>query len=69
MGTAFRTFIAALGLTAVAACGDNLPEQTVLGAGAGAGAAIVLSGGLAAGALLGAAGNVAYCNSNPGRCR
>lgn len=57
------------GLFTVTACGQNLPEQSVLGAGAGAGVALVLSGGLAAGALVGAAGNVAYCKTNPGRCR
>ena len=60
--------IATLTLFALAACGQNLPEQSVLGAGAGVGAAVVLSGGVAAGALVGAAGNVAYCKTYPDRC-
>ena len=61
---------AALGLVALvlAACGDTFAEQSLLGAGAGAGAAALLDGNIAAGALVGAAGNVAYCNQYPERC-
>jgi len=69
MRSTFTGIIAIFSLGAVVACGQNLPEQSVLGAGAGVGAALVLSGGLAAGALVGAAGNVAYCKANPGKCR
>lgn len=60
---------AIVGLAALAGCGESLPEQALLGAGAGAGTAAVLSGSVATGALVGAAGNVAYCKAYPGRCR
>ncbi len=52
----------------LSACGDTLAEQGVLGAGAGAAAAVALDGNLAAGALVGAAANVAYCKQYPTRC-
>lgn len=52
----------------VAACGDTLGEQALFGAGAGAGTAAVLDGDLLAGAAIGAAGNVLYCQENPGKC-
>ena len=56
-------------LLTLAACGDDLSEQAILGAGAGAGTAAVLNGDLITGAALGAAGNVAYCRQYPGRCQ
>ncbi|MBU3258624.1 hypothetical protein [Roseovarius sp. PS-C2] len=65
----FITLLAGAGLLGLAACGDTLPEQALLGAGAGAGTAAVLNGSIGAGALVGAAGNVAYCKAYPGRCR
>ncbi|MRU14273.1 hypothetical protein FDP25_02405 [Roseovarius sp. A21] len=52
----------------LAACGDSVPEQALFGAGAGVGTAAVLDGSLAAGAVVGAAGNVAYCQAYPDRC-
>lgn len=52
----------------LAACGDTLGEQALGGAAVGAGAAAVTSGSLAQGAAIGAAGNIAYCQLNPGRC-
>lgn len=61
----------ALALAAIAglsACGDTLGEQALLGAGAGAGTAILLEGDTTTGAIVGAAANVAYCRSYPGRC-
>ncbi|WP_135501863.1 hypothetical protein [Roseovarius aestuariivivens] len=58
----------AASVATLSGCGDTLPEQALIGAGAGAGAAAVVDGSLATGALVGAAGNVAYCQSNPGRC-
>lgn len=61
-GTAFA---ALLGL---AACGDTPTEQAVIGAAAGAGTALALDGNVAAGALIGAGGNVLFCDQNPGRC-
>lgn len=50
------------------ACGDTVPEQALIGAGAGAGTAAILDGSVGAGAVLGAAGNVTYCQLHPGRC-
>ena len=55
-------------LAALVACGDTALEQSVIGAGAGLGTAAILDGNLAAGAVVGAAGNLLYCQSNPGRC-
>jgi hypothetical protein len=52
----------------LAACGGSVPEQALFGAGAGVGTAAVLDGSLAAGAVVGAAGNVAYCQAYPDRC-
>ncbi|WP_299848526.1 hypothetical protein [uncultured Roseovarius sp.] len=65
------TFILILSIVALAslsACGDTLGEQALIGAGAGAGTALVLNGSVAGGALVGAAGNVAYCQAYPRRC-
>ncbi|MGC1494474.1 MAG: hypothetical protein WA790_01605 [Sulfitobacter sp.] len=53
----------------LAACGDNLGEQALGGGVIGAGAAALTSGSLVQGAAIGAAGNVAYCQLNPGKCR
>ncbi|WP_113910528.1 hypothetical protein [Roseovarius dicentrarchi] len=58
-----------LALSALAACGDTLGKQGLIGGGAGLGTAAVLDGNLAAGAVVGAAGNVAYCQSFPDRCK
>ncbi|WP_306155029.1 hypothetical protein [Roseovarius sp. MMSF_3281] len=58
--------VSVLGL---AACGGTVPEQALFGAGAGVGTAAVLDGNLAAGAVVGAAGNVAYCQAYPHRCK
>ena len=63
-----RVAIATLALASLAACGGTAPEQALFGAGAGAGTAAVLDGNLAAGAVIGAAGNVAYCQTFPDRC-
>lgn len=59
----------AVALLALAACGDSFEEQALIGAGAGAAGAVVLDESVAAGALVGAAGNVAYCNAYPAQCR
>ncbi len=65
-----RTLILVFGATiGLAACGDTIPEQSLAGAAIGAGAAAVASGSLLQGAAIGAAGNVAYCQLNPGKCR
>jgi hypothetical protein len=56
---------AALGL---AACGDTPAERAIYGGAAGAGTAAVLDGNILAGAAVGAAGNLLYCEENPGKC-
>ena len=52
----------------LAGCGDNFAEQSLIGAGAGAGAAVLLDSNPLVGGVIGAAGNVAYCNQFPERC-
>jgi hypothetical protein len=54
---------------ALAACGDTALEQGLLGAGAGAAGAILTGGDAATGAVLGGAGNLAYCQTYPDRCK
>ncbi|MDJ1008823.1 MAG: hypothetical protein QNJ13_13485 [Paracoccaceae bacterium] len=51
---------AGLGLTA---CGDTVGEQALFGGAAGVGVAAVTDGDVLTGAALGAAGNVAYCQT------
>ncbi|MBV0913928.1 hypothetical protein [Anianabacter salinae] len=66
-----KTFalVAALGAAfTLSACGENLGQQGLLGAGAGAGVAAVTGGNALTGAAVGAAGNVAYCQTYPSRC-
>ena len=58
-------FAIAVGLSG---CGDAIGEQALIGGGAGLGTAAILDGNLAAGALVGAASNVAYCQQYPSRC-
>ncbi len=55
-------------LGGLAACGDTVGEQALLGAGAGAGTAAVLDGNVVGGAALGAGANIIYCQENPGKC-
>jgi len=65
-----KSIIAALiaGTSALAACGDTTGEQVLYGAGAGAAGAALLNGSLVTGAAVGVAGNLIYCQENPGRC-
>lgn len=63
-----KWILIATALTALAACGDTLGEQLAGGALAGGGVAAVTGGNVAGGAAVGAVGNAAYCQSNPGRC-
>lgn len=63
-----KTLCGILLCTGLAACGDTIAEQGLGGAAVGAGAAAITSGSLLQGAAIGAAGNVAYCQLNPGRC-
>ncbi len=62
----FAVLLAVMG--GLAACGDTLGEQALIGAGAGAGTAVVLDGDVATGAVVGAAGNVAFCQLYPEQC-
>ncbi|WP_058315659.1 hypothetical protein [Cognatishimia activa] len=62
------TAITCIAFGGLAACGDTTLEQGLLGAGAGAGAAVVTGGNTTAGAAIGAAANVAYCKTYPDRC-
>lgn len=55
-------------LLALGACGDTVAEQAVVGAGAGAGAAVLLDGDPLLGAAGGAAANVLFCQNNPDQC-
>ncbi|PSL22074.1 hypothetical protein [Shimia abyssi] len=65
----FKLSIAGLVAAAsLAACGDSVGEQALIGAGAGAAGALVLGGSAAAGVLAGGAVNVIYCQENPGKC-
>lgn len=66
----FRTFlIGAIACTGLAACGDTIGEQALAGGAIGAGTAVLVNGTLIKGAAIGAAGNLAYCQLNPGKCR
>ena len=58
-------FLALAASVGLAACGGTIAEQGIGGA---AGAAAITGGALLQGAAIGAAGNVAYCQLNPGRC-
>ncbi|MEQ8901578.1 MAG: hypothetical protein RID11_20180 [Roseovarius sp.] len=60
--------MAAIALLGLAACGDTVPEQALLGGGAGAVTGAVVGGSVVTGAAVGAAGNVIYCQAYPGRC-
>ena len=52
----------------LAACGDTPAERAIYGGAAGAGTAAVVNGNILAGAAVGAAGNLIYCEENPGKC-
>lgn len=52
----------------LAACGDTVGEQLLIGAGAGAATAIALDGDVTTGAVVGAAGNTLFCQQNPSQC-
>lgn len=54
---------------AVAGCGDTVAEQALFGGAAGVGVAAVSGGDPLAGAVVGAGGNVAFCQFNPHLCR
>lgn len=55
-------------LGGLAACGETTTEQVLYGGGAGLAGALVLDTNPVAGAAVGAAANVIYCEENPGNC-
>ena len=61
--------LASVAALALAGCGNTVGEQALFGAGAGVLGAAALDGNIAGGAILGAAGNVAYCQAYPHMCR
>ncbi len=63
-----KAVLAIIVLSAIAACGDTIGKQGLIGAGAGVAGSAVLGTNLAAGAVVGAAGNVAFCQTFPERC-
>ncbi len=65
----FLPFAGAAALAmALAACGDTVTEQALFGGAAGVGAAAVTGGDPLVGGVVGAGGNVAFCQLNPHRC-
>ena len=64
------TIPAALAVTAtLAACGDTVTDQALLGGAAGAGVAVVASGSVLTGAAVGAGANLLYCQTYPSKCK
>ena len=58
-----KFFLVAATCAGLTACGDSLGEQALLGGGAGALGAAVLSADPFVGAAVGAAGNVLFCKT------
>lgn len=54
---------------ALAGCGDTVGEQALFGGAAGVGAAAVTGGDPLVGGVVGAGGNVAFCQLYPQQCR
>ena len=67
MRLSFISMLCVLAFGGLSACGDTVGEQALIGAGVGAGTAVVLNGSVGTGLLVGAAGNVAYCQTT-NRC-
>ena len=65
--TLFR-LLPLLGLIGLAACGDTIGERAAFGGVAGGAGTAVAGGDPLAGAAVGAAGNVAFCELYPHRC-
>ncbi|WP_425043681.1 hypothetical protein [Primorskyibacter sp. S87] len=63
-----RTLILLAMCGGLAACGDTPTEQALYGGGAGFVGALALDGDPVLGAAAGAAGNLLYCQNNPGKC-
>ena len=52
----------------LSACGNTVGEQTLAGGTVGAAGALILDADPIKGAVVGAAGNLIYCQTNPGAC-
>ncbi|MGX9356630.1 hypothetical protein ACS3SW_16125 [Roseobacteraceae bacterium S113] len=63
-----RLVLVGTALFALAACGETIGEQTLAGGTVGAAAAVVTDANPVKGAIVGAAGNLIFCQTNPGRC-
>ena len=63
------TGIGVLGALVLAGCGQTVGEQALFGGAAGAATGAIAGGDALAGAVVGAGGNVAFCQINPGQCR
>ncbi|MGI3170445.1 hypothetical protein ACRARG_14945 [Pseudooceanicola sp. C21-150M6] len=68
LGRAKTVLLAVAASAGLAACGQTLGEQALVGGATGIGAAAVTGGNVGTGALVGAGANVAYCQTNPGAC-
>lgn len=64
----YKLILAACAALGLSACGDTLGEQALGGGVVGAGTAAVADGNMVQGAAIGAAANVAYCQTYPERC-
>ena len=65
-----KTLIVGVALCgSLAACGETIGQQALAGSAIGAGAAVLANGTIAKGVAIGAAGNIAYCQLNPGKCQ
>jgi hypothetical protein len=62
------SILAVVALLGLSACGDTLGEQALLGGAAGGGTAVAAGGDPLWGAAVGAAANIAYCQTYPERC-
>ncbi|MEM8655671.1 MAG: hypothetical protein AAGF36_13090 [Pseudomonadota bacterium] len=60
--------LAAAAAFGLAACGDTVGEQAVIGGAVGGVGTAALGGNAIAGAAVGAGANVLYCDQNPGSC-
>lgn len=64
-----KSFTLAVAATlGLAACGDTVTEQAVIGGAVGAGAAAVTSGSIVTGVAVGAAGNILACELDIANC-
>ncbi|MCC5985638.1 MAG: hypothetical protein JJU42_14870 [Rhodobacteraceae bacterium] len=59
----------ALGALLLAGCGQTVGEQALFGGAAGAAAGALTGGDAVAGGIIGAGGNVAFCQLYPEQCR